>query len=430
MIYSGRNKLLPDFMIKITYGTFIAIVLVVLMVASAEFIQGEDVGVLSLKVPVWNYLGLSFVSIVLNILLAIILYIEYRLGEEETGKFCFFIACLGNVVYALSSVCGVFSQMVNDVWVAVKDVYVFYFFRQLNFVIVLFLFIRMVACRERMRDWSIKYLSSFVFFLVFIVVICAWKCEPLFGTCVSTLYLCSLYILTGVWLLIFLLTANENGITTESRELIMIFSLSGVVCNLLLTTVTGGSSYPWYMSKVIDIISMLIVGCVLFGRLMHHIARAHSALHRDVVTGVYSRKYLYSRMFVIQKNMSCHIQHFIIMCRIDNFCEFNHVRGEEFSDYILRNIANVLLMHSGKMDIVARTGGSTFVAFLYKTNEIDGVRCYNRIRAGISLVARNSGVSLNVRMVYQALQGEPKCTDNLLMHMEKKARLSDSEHFE
>lgn len=170
---------------------------------------------------------------------------------------------------------------------------------------------------------------------------------------------------------------------------------------------------------------MLIVGVVLFGRLMNHIAQAGSALHRDVVTGVYNRKYFCSSILVMLGGMPDGRRHCIVMCSIDNFREINHGRGSEFGDYILKSVANVLLMHAGNMDVVARTSGCSFFIMLHEAEEIDGIGFCKRIRSGILCVGRNTGVSLNVCVIYQMIEDNLITVDDILLNMEGRMILPD-----
>ncbi len=405
------------------YNVVILVVVITFSVVSGEFALMSDVVSLPPEISALDYLGFSVVGIALNLLLALVLYIEYRISEENAGEFYFSVAFLSNAVYILSSCCAVLLQEQHHMWVEVKDVYISYFFRQFNFVIMSFLAVKITTrCERRFYHRLTRYFALLVFWLMFIAVMYVWNYGGVLENNAMVFSFYPLYILIGLWVLVFIMTIGENRIKPECRELLMFFALSGVVCNLMMTAVATGTSYPWYLSKIIDAISLLIVGGVLLGRLMEHIKQAGSALHRDAVTGVYSRKYFYSNMSIIQGCTSGHIQHFIIICSIDNLREINQVRGEEFGDYILKNIANVLLMHSGEMDIVARTGGRTFVALLHETDEANGIRCYNRIRAGILSVARNTGVLLNIKINYQVFQGDE---EHSVGYMENKNRMTD-----
>lgn len=88
-------------------------------------------------------------------------------------------------------------------------------------------------------------------------------------------------------------------------------------------------------------------------------------------------------------------------------------------------MANVLLMHSGKMDVVARTRGRSFFIMLHETEEVDGIRFCKRVRSGILYIVRNTGVSLNVRVTYQMIEGNMTTFDNVLLNMESRMFLPD-----
>ncbi|WP_198600629.1 GGDEF domain-containing protein [Escherichia coli] len=415
-----KNDFFPGNMIKKRYKIVIAIIAIVFIVATGEFILTSEIAPLPSDISVVDYFGLSVVGIILNILLAIILYIEYRMSEENAGEFYFSVAFLANVVYILYSLYASFQLIENTSWMAVNDIYVSYFFRQINFVIMSFFAVKITTrCERKFYHKLTRYLAVFVFLSVFVIAVSGFGGGELSGNDSAVFSFYSLYFLVGAWIFVFWMTVDEYRIKPECRELLMFFALSGVVCNLMMTAVAAGASYPWYLSKMIDVISMLIVGGVLSGRLMNHITQAGSALHRDAVTGVYNRNYFRSSMSVILDGMSDDIRYCIIMCSIENFREINHDRGNEFGDYILKNVANVLLMHVGEMDVVARTGGRSFFIMLH---EADGVHFCSRIRAGISCVSRNTGVPLNVRITYQVIEGESATFDNIFSDMENRSK--------
>lgn len=117
------------------------------------------------------------------------------------------------------------------------------FFRQVNFVTMSFFALKITTCCERKFYHKLaRYLEMILH--SFPVIRCIFLSGHVF--------LCFLW-------------GDENRIKPECRELLMFFALSGVVCNLMMTAVATGASYPWYLSKIIDVISILIVGGIFFG---------------------------------------------------------------------------------------------------------------------------------------------------------------------
>ncbi|EHJ2160628.1 GGDEF domain-containing protein [Salmonella enterica] len=413
-------------MIKKNYKIVIAIIAIIFIVATGEFILTSEIAPLPSEISVVDYLGFSVASVILNVLLSVVLYIEYRMSEENAGEFYFSIAFLANVVYILYSLWTSLWLVDGDLWLTESNIYVSYFFRQVNFAIMSFFSVKITTrCERRFYHKLTRYLAVFISLSVFVLAV-SWVGSGELSVNDSAVFsFSSLYFLVGTWVFVFLMSVDENRIKPECRELIMFFALSGVVCNLMMTAVATGATYPWYLSKIIDITSMLIVGGVLFWRLINHITQAGNALHRDAVTGVYNRNYFRSSMSAMLDGRSDGGRHCIIMCSIDNFREINHGRGSEFGDYILKNVANVLLMHSGKMDVVARTGGRSFFIMLHESDEINGIHFCDRIRSGILCVARNTGVSLNVRVTYQVTEGNLTTFDKILSDMENRMFLPD-----
>ncbi|WP_105493476.1 hypothetical protein [Escherichia coli] len=98
-----KNDFFPGNMIKKKYKIVIAIIAIVFIVATGEFILTSEIAPLPSDISVVDYFGLSVVGVILNVLLAIILYIEYRMSEENAGEFYFSVAFLANAVYILYS---------------------------------------------------------------------------------------------------------------------------------------------------------------------------------------------------------------------------------------------------------------------------------------------------------------------------------------
>ncbi|WP_198647386.1 MASE4 domain-containing protein, partial [Escherichia coli] len=144
-----KNDFFPGNMIKKRYKIVIAIIAIVFIVATGEFILTSEIAPLPSDISVVDYFGLSVVGVILNILLAIILYIEYRMSEENAGEFYFSVAFLANVVYILYSLYASFQLIENTSWMAVNDIYVSYFFRQINFVIMSFFAVKITTRCER-----------------------------------------------------------------------------------------------------------------------------------------------------------------------------------------------------------------------------------------------------------------------------------------
>jgi len=108
---------------------------------------------------------------------------------------------------------------------------------------------------------------------------------------------------------------------------------------------------------------------------------------RDGLTGVYSRKAIYSTK--IHKKYS-----YVLMMDVDNFKSINDNHGHDTGDQVLVAFVNHLKKHSRKDDIICRWGGEEFV-LLYRTGVAENVML-DIVRRLWSSPVTIPGVELNV----------------------------------
>lgn len=77
-------------MINKSYKIAIAIIAIVFIVAIGEFVLTSEVAPLPSEISIEDYIGFSVAGTVLNSLLSVLLYIEYRMSEENAGVLFFY----------------------------------------------------------------------------------------------------------------------------------------------------------------------------------------------------------------------------------------------------------------------------------------------------------------------------------------------------
>lgn len=113
---------------------------------------------------------------------------------------------------------------------------------------------------------------------------------------------------------------------------------------------------------------------------LEHLAR------RDVLTGLYNRRYLQEaldREFALavrqRHEFSC------LIVDLDYFKKVNDTCGHAFGDLVLQEFAAILRVQSRKTDICARYGGEEFVVLLPRTNLESAAICAQKIRTAVEL---------------------------------------------
>ena len=103
--------------------------------------------------------------------------------------------------------------------------------------------------------------------------------------------------------------------------------------------------------------------------------------NRDPMTHLYNRRYFHeiaAKLFEISKREK-HIMS-IVMIDIDNFKSINDTYGHSVGDSVIKNLANLLSIHTRSSDIVTRFGGEEFVILLPNTNLIGAQRIASKIK--------------------------------------------------
>ncbi len=74
----------------------------------------------------------------------------------------------------------------------------------------------------------------------------------------------------------------------------------------------------------------------------------------------------------------------LVILDIDNFKQFNDTYGHQTGDYILKNLADILISEIREIDIAARYGGEEFSVILVDTGSEESVKTAQRLRKKIA----------------------------------------------
>jgi non-canonical purine NTP pyrophosphatase (RdgB/HAM1 family) len=143
------------------------------------------------------------------------------------------------------------------------------------------------------------------------------------------------------------------------------------------------------------------------------------ALHfhsiRDPLTGLYNRRFM-EHVFENEMHRTIRREHplSVMMMDVDHFKTVNDALGHEIGDQVLRSIAQFLINHLRREDIICRYGGDEFVIILPETKADDAFTRANDLRLAITEVQSDplikqyniSGLSLSIGIACYPTHGD------------------------
>ncbi len=387
------------------------IITLTIMVMLYEYIIGAGAVYPLVIVPAEHYLVYSLFSVIFDIIIAVLLYIRYKLTDRKFEELYFSFAFLINAVY-LSVLVLAISRFLSQVSPAtgwgmdVSNVYHIYYFRQFNFII---LTVSSVTIVQKIKPSQRASIILYFPLVIAVSVLFSAMCVLFNGSHATqgdesafiwTKY--SLYILTGLWFIVFLSVINNKTLDVEYRELLLLFTLALVISNFIIAMSDSTNVIPWYIGRSIEVLSVSIITLILFGRVTADIVTLVDMSHRDPVTGAYNRTYFFRKISSAKRNKKL----VLVICTVKNLHEINATHGCDSGDYALRHIANILLMHADKKDIVARTSTVTFIISIQlMTAKDDIVTIHRRIRENVEYALKDTGSALDFCVTYKYIDG-------------------------
>jgi diguanylate cyclase (GGDEF)-like protein len=103
--------------------------------------------------------------------------------------------------------------------------------------------------------------------------------------------------------------------------------------------------------------------------------------HKDFLTGLWNRRYFYSRLDKEEARITRkRTQLCIAMIDMDGFKTVNDIYGHAIGDVLLSNLATILKKNTRDTDIVARWGGDEFAIIFSETSLVEACEVIERVR--------------------------------------------------
>ncbi|HET8761105.1 MAG TPA: diguanylate cyclase [Nitrospiria bacterium] len=118
---------------------------------------------------------------------------------------------------------------------------------------------------------------------------------------------------------------------------------------------------------------------------------------RDALTGLFNRRYFSERV----GNDLLHTEHdkgmfAVLLCDLDHFKKVNDSRGHQTGDDVLKEVGKAILEATRGADLVVRWGGDEILVVLTRTTRDGVLTAADRIRKGVTLVAQQREIPLDV----------------------------------
>jgi diguanylate cyclase (GGDEF)-like protein len=146
--------------------------------------------------------------------------------------------------------------------------------------------------------------------------------------------------------------------------------------------------------------------------------------NKDPLTNLYNRRYFTDIASNIQELAKRNNEPLsALMIDIDRFKNINDTYGHDVGDDVIVNIANILLQHTRKSDIVVRFGGEEFVILLPNTNIDGAAKIAEKIRVNIEnqtiKLDENSTIKTTVSI------GVSQCSNSNSLNIENLIKRTD-----
>lgn len=167
--------------------------------------------------------------------------------------------------------------------------------------------------------------------------------------------------------------------------------------NLKLAIEAGATDYITKPAKEIELLARIF--SALRMKSLHDQLRETAI--RDVLTGLYNRRYMEERIEQEFQRCKRHKHSLsLAMIDIDFFKKVNDTYGHETGDIVLKRIAFELKTSLRKSDIISRFGGEEFVIVFPETGVNDATKVLDKIRESVSNIELKSEAGENFKVSF------------------------------
>ncbi|KAE9882294.1 diguanylate cyclase [Escherichia coli] len=326
-------------------------------------------------IPQSTYLIIVIALFFIDVIAFMFLQIDYASDCSSYSKFILSIAFLSSLVYLAETVI-IIQQPVKalfSVQVKANDTAIFYLFRQISFVFLLFIALIVdktehILKKERKRVTMLLILCVIpVFFLPIIAhnlssynenyTLMLTDFSDSNGKAIwDVRYINGVII---IWACMSLLIVKFTKLSSSLWNSMAILCLSALVYNFFLLFLDKYNLSIWYISRVIEVFSKIFVIGTLMYTVFARLKIVNFMIGRDFMTQLYNRDFFYEKLERLAPERGdkslC-----IMILDLDNFKEINDIWGHHIGDRVIMAIVDIIKKCIRADDVFSRLGGEEF----------------------------------------------------------------------
>ncbi|EOX8490491.1 sensor domain-containing diguanylate cyclase [Salmonella enterica subsp. houtenae] len=276
-----------------------------------------------------------------------------------------------------------------------NDIAIFYFFRQISFIVLLFISIK--AYKKTATVIESKEREPCYILIAFIMMIVIALLSHNLSSYNSNFtleitqikndgktvhwnigYIYSLILLWLFLLAYIIIKTKMHNILWKS---IALLCCSAAFTNVLLLSLDEYSMYIWYISRGVEVISTLCIISILMYNTFIILKKETESAIKDGMTKIYNRKLFYKSLKAsLEKGVVC-----VMILDIDKFKRINDTYGHQEGDRVIISIVDIVNKSIRDTDIFARVGGEEFGILLKCKDKNEAMIVAERIRKNVEI---------------------------------------------
>ena len=347
------------------------------------------------NVPQTTYLIVIVGLLFLYTIMFLFMLFQYLCRKELSYIFILGIAFISCDIYFIETI-YIVQALINDsvsIEQRSNDIAIFYYFRQLSFIITLCIGIKAyrndtIVIEDKQKKPILEMITVIVVVAIGILAhnLSSYNPDVVIDiTCLKddlvTLHweLRYIYSLIAGWAIALVYLTLKTRLNNALWVSIALMCCSAILTNLLLITLDEYSMYIWYVSRGLEIISALCVISILMFNTFLLLKRETESSMRDALTKIYNRKLFYKTLnSAMLRGNVC-----VLMLDIDKFKRINDTYGHQEGDKVIVSIVYIINKSIRDSDVFARVGGEEFGILLKCNDKQEAMVVAERIRQNV-----------------------------------------------